>query len=88
MAKRTESTIVQMKRVRSKPRLVWWAVLKLSPPKAPPKPASDCCMSIEPIKRTERIICIYGNIPEILFIVAIIPANIGIARSAGGNQKF
>lgn len=67
IAKSIASTIDMMKRVFSKPRLVWNAELKLSPPpKALPTDALVCCKSIAVIIRTANMIWIYGNMVEIV----------------------
>ncbi len=62
MTKRIAKTIVPLKSTFSKPRLVWYAALKLSfPPNAPPTLDSDFCNSIEAIISIARMICKYGN---------------------------
>ncbi len=61
MADRTKSapkTIVAIKSTLSKPRLVWDAPPKLSPPpKAPPALDSVFCNKIATTNRTDRVIC-------------------------------
>ena len=64
--------MVAIKSVRSKPRRVWYAELKLSPPKAPPNEALVRCKSTAPTRRTAKTIWIYGRNGEITLIGVII----------------
>ena len=61
--KRTANTMVALNKNFSAPRRVWKLALQFSPPpKAPPKEALACCNKTAAVKRTARIICIYGRI--------------------------
>lgn len=56
-AKRIAITIVEINIIFSAPLLVWWPDEKPSPPpNAPPIPASDCCISMPNISRTDKTI--------------------------------
>lgn len=55
-AKAIDSTIVALKTNFSKPLLVWWAELKLSP-KAPPRPAAVCCIKMATVRSTAKQTC-------------------------------
>ena len=55
-ANKIEMTMVEINKTFSNPRRVWWTELKLSPPKALPRLASDCCSKITATRRTARTI--------------------------------
>lgn len=68
-AKRIAIVIVAIKRVFSRPRLSWCPTAKPSPPKPEPRPASDLCRRIAPMRRMERITWTYGNAITITVIM-------------------
>jgi len=60
-AKRIAMIIVATKMNFSAPRLVWCPDENPSPPpKAPPRPASDCCRRTPPMRRIDNTIWMYG----------------------------
>jgi len=56
-AKRQAIMMVELKSTFSNPLFVCWVELKLSPPKAAPKPASDLCNKTATIKSMDSTIC-------------------------------
>lgn len=56
-ANKTATTIVEINIIFSAPLFVWCPDEKPSPPpNAPPIPASDCCISMPNISRTDKTI--------------------------------
>jgi hexokinase len=66
--KSTATIIVVVKSTFSAPLFVWCPEEKLSPPKAPPAPASEGCSRTHAIRRIASIPSTYGRISAILMI--------------------
>jgi hypothetical protein len=62
-------TIVAINIIFSTPRFVWCPDEKPSPPpNAPPRPASDCCKRMPPIRSNDKTIWIYGMLETMLMM--------------------